>query len=338
MSVEWTDPESLLKFGEESFKTGMEYKEKAESAYETASKYAEELGLIPPKGKEKGGRWVTVIKTGEKQWYDPDQHLFGKPVSSYPTWFTLSDWNNPMTILPRISELGGGESMCEQIASMDPISGLAAEGTPISALTDEAKGQYLTNANVIAACKQRMNPVALSGYTPSLIERSKELGVYGQSPLSVTNLKLATDRLFALAKGLVGARGELPMAADGETGGGWQSCFNAGLSPQDRATCISQHQGDPGMAESLDVIYNPWKAVADPDKSVQLVEGIDGNKYVVVKAGDKPRGFRLEFVITAGSLITMGLVSSLGTWYFLNHTVKGKKVKTALFGSSKRKK
>jgi hypothetical protein len=129
--------------------------------------------------------------------------------------------------------------------------------------------------------------------------------------------------------------------ADPITGtGGFQDCFQQPTGPGVeggdglQAACLARYEAaaDPGYLAAKETFFDPWRPNADPQKTVQLVTGIDKSKYLVVKTGDTMRGVKVSVAISTVAAITIAAGSSIAAIGFFYYSKEGKKYRKRVFG------
>lgn len=310
--------------------------------YEQGKKSLIDLGLLPsPEGQEPGGRWVPVWGQGRKivlVWYPANRHWHPDFfVRDYPLWIPLVKAGSGMLLSTRLVQLFEATRATEtEIRSM-----AAADSGPLPTdnPTEETR-QYIARKLAIAAAAHYLDGNKYSTARNEILGEAEQLGlciagdenacanrILAPSPSmerqALINLYLETGGVQKMANGQDALTSD-PAAT------GYQSCFSMDQTQQ--GACLAQYANDPNYQAASEVFFNPWRPNIDPTKKLQVVKGIDGASYAVMKSGDNFKGVKITFAITTGMAVLVGGLATFAAVGFLWHSREGKKWKKSKFG------
>jgi hypothetical protein len=273
-----------------------------------------------------------------------DYNFSGFPLGEWPAWIDLSrPYGERNVMFERfallIRQLTGSfptRQDAEAIAQLSPNAGIAPETTAFSTMPAEAQRQVMANRLISTYFKNYNNSVASQVESRRLYDEQKALGWCdpgnkqcrdtGTPQVYMPDLEAATMRLYTASKG-VGVEGTGMVGQAGQVAH-WSQCFQPG---QNTVQCLEGYKDQPGAAEALQNLMQPWRATAMPGKLVQKVTGMDGVDYLVVSVGDKQWGIKLSVALTIGisTAVALGL-ATIGGSYYLFRTKGGKALRKRL--------
>ena len=293
------------------------------------------------------------------------------PGTGLPTWLSFPTvqgayyGNAGIKLLQELWKATGIQPVeLRSVAGLDPMTGFASADAEFGQLSPEDQRRYFANQIALAYFAtgpdiQEMQKV-VSGYFKRMSDLGwcetrggigdgpkrvfckvpTETGVHGEVHNWAPVVSIATgptpttpgwDEVLSAMKTLYAvSKGETPAMQIGQQTA-WAACLD---KPEKDAqvACLEQYQGQPGVAEALQDIYEPWRRMIDPTKTAQKVEGIDGKTYGVVKLGSKFKAIELSLSMTLkvglGAFVVGG--AAIGG-YWLLFTKKGKRFRKRNF-------
>ncbi len=294
----------------------------------------------------------------------------GSWAAKVPSWVDICDTYGMGSYIAASGYNVGLRSIedWKRVARLDPIAGIAAPGTPFGELNVSQQRGYMANAAAIAAA-QSIND--LKGYHPTWDKLSADMDALGWRPWSgldnastaqarmtgvdpqsgqpmqliIADTMAAIARLSAPDIESIGTPGDdgfgKILHTDLELGMGEQFPQNAEVNAclalaagAPRSDCLTRlYKTQPDLAVMYEATQYPWKPVADPEKWIQAIRGVDNRHYTVLGKGARQSGIRTAFVAglaALGALVVATVASVVIGWFILSK--KGKKIRKKIFG------